>query len=57
MFASIRKYKKYNVGRGSAEELAKRMREGFVPMMRQIRGQGPIICLWRPGPADHDQDI
>ena len=30
MFASIRKY---NVRRGSAEELARRVREGFVPMM------------------------
>jgi hypothetical protein len=28
MFASIRKY---NVRRGSAEELARRVREGFVP--------------------------
>ena len=35
MFASIRKY---NVRRGSSEELAKRVREGFVPMMRQIQG-------------------
>ena len=35
MFASIRKY---NVRRGSAEELARRVREGFVPMMRQIQG-------------------
>jgi heme-degrading monooxygenase HmoA len=35
MFASIRKY---NVRRGSAEELARRVREGFVPMMRQVRG-------------------
>ena len=31
MFASIRKY---NVRRGSAEHLARRVREGFVPMMR-----------------------
>ena len=35
MFASIRKY---NVRRGSSEELARRVREGFVPMMRQIQG-------------------
>ena len=35
MFASIRKY---NVRRGSAEQLARRVREGFVPMMRQIQG-------------------
>ena len=35
MFASIRKY---NVRRGSAEHLARRVREGFVPMMRQIQG-------------------
>src|SRR5580692_11219909 len=35
MFASIRKY---NVRRGSAEGLARRVREGFVPMMRQMEG-------------------
>jgi hypothetical protein len=35
MFASIRRY---NVRRGSAEQLARRVREGFVPMMRQIQG-------------------
>jgi heme-degrading monooxygenase HmoA len=35
MFASIRKY---NVRRCSADELAKRVRDGFVPMMRQIEG-------------------
>ena len=35
MFASIRKH---NVRRGSAEELARRVREGCVPMMRQIQG-------------------
>ena len=35
MFASIRKY---NVRRGSAEKLARLVREGFVPMMRQIQG-------------------
>jgi Antibiotic biosynthesis monooxygenase len=27
-----------NVRRGSAEELARRVREGFVPMMRQMEG-------------------
>ncbi len=35
MFASIRKY---NVRRGSADELARRVREGFVPMMRSLQG-------------------
>jgi heme-degrading monooxygenase HmoA len=35
MFASIRKY---NVRRGSADELASRVRDGFVPMMRQMEG-------------------
>jgi heme-degrading monooxygenase HmoA len=35
MFTSIRKYK---VTRGSAEDLARRVREGFVPLVRQIRG-------------------
>src|SRR6202046_1350751 len=35
MFASIRRY---NVRRGSAEELARHVREGFVPMMRQMEG-------------------
>jgi heme-degrading monooxygenase HmoA len=36
MFASIRKY---NVRRGgSAGHLARRVREGFVPMMRQMEG-------------------
>ena len=35
MFASIRKY---NLRRGSAKELARRVREGFVPMIRQIQG-------------------
>jgi heme-degrading monooxygenase HmoA len=35
MFASIRKY---NVRRGSAEELARSVREGFVPMMREMEG-------------------
>ena len=52
MFASIRKY---HVRRGSAEELAKRVREGFVPMMRQIQGfRGYYL---RPGRADHHQHI
>ena len=35
MFTSIRKY---NVRRGSAEELARRVRESFVPLMRQMQG-------------------
>ena len=35
MFASIRKY---NVRRGSGEQLAKRVRDSFVPMMRQMDG-------------------
>jgi Antibiotic biosynthesis monooxygenase len=35
MFTSIRKY---NVRRGSAEELARRVREGFVPLIRQMQG-------------------
>jgi heme-degrading monooxygenase HmoA len=35
MFASIRRY---NVRRGSGEQLAKRVRESFVPMMRQMEG-------------------
>jgi hypothetical protein len=35
MFTSIRKYK---VTRGSADDLARRVREGFVPLMRQIQG-------------------
>jgi heme-degrading monooxygenase HmoA len=35
MFTSIRKY---TVRRGSAEELARRVREGFVPLIRQMPG-------------------
>jgi CheY-like chemotaxis protein len=35
MFTSIRKY---NLRRDSAEELARRVQEGFVPMMRQMQG-------------------
>jgi heme-degrading monooxygenase HmoA len=35
MFISIRKYK---VTRGSAENLARRVQDGFVPLVRQIRG-------------------
>ena len=35
MFASIRKYQ---VKRGSAKELARRVRDGFVPLMRQLPG-------------------
>ena len=35
MFSSIRKY---TVRRGSVEELARRVREGFVPSVRQMKG-------------------
>jgi heme-degrading monooxygenase HmoA len=35
MFTSIRKY---SVKRGSAEELARRVRESFVPLMWQMQG-------------------
>jgi heme-degrading monooxygenase HmoA len=35
MFTTVRKYK---VRRGSVEELAERVREGFVPLVRQMRG-------------------
>jgi hypothetical protein len=35
MFASIRKYK---VRRGAVEELARRVQEGFVPLMREVQG-------------------
>ena len=35
IFTSIRKYK---VRRGSAEELARRVRESFVPLIRQMQG-------------------
>lgn len=35
MFTTIRKYR---VKQGSAEELARRVREGFVPIVRQMRG-------------------
>jgi len=35
VFTSIRKY---TVRRGSAEELAQRVWEGFVPLMRQVEG-------------------
>jgi heme-degrading monooxygenase HmoA len=35
MFTSIRKY---SVRRGSAEELARRVQESFVPLMRQMQG-------------------
>jgi heme-degrading monooxygenase HmoA len=35
MFTSIRKY---TVKRGSAEELARRVQEGFVPLIRRMRG-------------------
>ncbi len=35
MFTSIRRY---NVRRGSADELARRVQEGFVPLMRGMPG-------------------
>jgi heme-degrading monooxygenase HmoA len=35
MFTSIRKYR---VKRGSVEELARRVQDGFVPLVRQIQG-------------------
>ena len=35
MFTSIRKYK---VKRGSMEEYARRVQEGFVPLTRQMPG-------------------
>ena len=35
MFTSIRKYR---VTRGSARELARRVEEGFVPLVRQLKG-------------------
>ena len=35
MFTSIRKYR---VRRGSVEELARRVQDGFVPLMRQTPG-------------------
>jgi heme-degrading monooxygenase HmoA len=35
MFTSIRKYK---VRRGASEELARRVQEGFVPLLRQLPG-------------------
>jgi heme-degrading monooxygenase HmoA len=35
MFSSIRKY---TVTRGSTEELTRRVREGFVPLVRRMKG-------------------
>ena len=35
MFSSIRRYK---VRRGSVEELSRRVQEGFVPLVRQMKG-------------------
>ena len=35
MFTTVRKYR---VRQGSVEELAQRVREGFVPLVRQMRG-------------------
>jgi hypothetical protein len=46
MFTSIRKY---TVKRGSAEELARRVREGFVPLMLQMQGfRGYYLLDGRP---------
>ena len=41
MFTSIRKYQ---VKQRSAEELARRVPEGFVPLVRQMRGSEDTIC-------------
>ena len=46
MFISIRKY---TVTRGSAEELARRVQDGFVPLVRQIKGFRRY-CLLDGGP-------
>ena len=35
MFSSIRRY---SVGRGSVEELSRCVQEGFVPLVRQMKG-------------------
>jgi hypothetical protein len=35
MFTTVRKYR---VRQGAVEELAQRVREGFVPLVRQMRG-------------------
>jgi heme-degrading monooxygenase HmoA len=35
MFTTVRKYR---VRQGSVEELAQRVKEGFVPLVRQMRG-------------------
>jgi heme-degrading monooxygenase HmoA len=35
MFSSIRRY---SVRRGSVEELTRRVQEGFVPLVRQMKG-------------------
>ena len=37
MFSSIRRY---SVRRGSVEELSRRVQEGFVPLVRQMKGLG-----------------
>ena len=47
MFTTIRKYK---VKQGSIEELAQRVREGFVPLVRQMRGfRGYYLLDGGPG--------
>ena len=48
MFASIRKYR---VRRGSVEELARRVQEGFVPLLRQVQGFRSYYLL------DGDPDV
>jgi heme-degrading monooxygenase HmoA len=42
MFTSIRRYK---VTRGAVEELARRVREGFVPLVRQMPGFNSYYLL------------
>ena len=47
MFTSIRKYR---VRQGSAEELARRVQEGFVPLVQQMRGfKGYYLLDGGPG--------
>ena len=42
MFASIRRYK---LKRGSTEEFARRMKDGFVALIREIPGlSGLLLC-------------
>ena len=48
MFTTIRKYK---VRKGSVEQLAQRVREGFVPLVRQMPGFRGYYLL-DGGPAE-----